>query len=44
MSIINLGLQCIGIMRAKLSDEPEEEIKKLQQSTTTANSIGLRPF
>ena len=27
MSIINLGLQCIEIMRAKLSDECEEEIK-----------------
>ena len=28
MSIVNLGLQCIGIMRSKISDDAEKSIKK----------------
>ncbi len=26
MSIVNLGLQCVGLMRGKMSDEHEEAI------------------
>ena len=27
MSLLNIGLQCVGIMRSKISDETEEKIK-----------------
>ena len=41
MSLVNIGLQCVGVMRSKISDETEEKIKncyslekKLFESTT----------
>jgi len=27
MSLVNIGLQCVGVMRSKISDETEEKLK-----------------
>ena len=43
MSIINLGLQCVGIMRSKLSDEVEEDIKNCNNLHQLRAALGSDP-
>ena len=43
MSIINLGLQCVGIMRNKLSDEVEDDIKNCNNLRQLRAALGSDP-
>ena len=42
MSIINLGLQCVGLARSKLSDEFEKEISKCNNLTELRQHLSER--
>ena len=43
MSIVNLGLQCVGIMRSKLSDDFEDAIKNCNNLKECRASLSLMP-
>ena len=43
MSIVNLGLQCVGIMRSKLSDDFEDSIKNCNNLKECRASLSLMP-
>ena len=42
MSLLNIGLQCIGIMRSKISDETEEKIKNCNILKQLREKVGSK--
>jgi len=42
MSMINIGLQCIGVMNLKISDETEEKIENCTTLKQLREKVGFK--